>query len=383
MAPDTSTSPQPLLAPAQRRAVAVGLTVLSVAATLFFTGLLMALVVRFCRFFSGVFLPLAVAGILALILKPYYARLRRMRLTPIAAVAIIYATLLVPLALFLWFFGSRVFAQLVDLVTQLPAAWQALQRAIDQRWPAILSFWQEHALGTRLANALRQHGDWVASVLDTLGGTAWSAGQSVGRLVAATLSWLVLPVYLALLLMGEPLPAGRLEAALPFLKPDTRRDVLFLAQEFVTILVSFFRGQLLIAVAQGVMLGLGFALVGLSYGLTLGLVFGFLNIVPFLGSMLTLVVTLPLAMLQPGGGTHLVLMVLGVIMAVQLIEAYVLTPRIMGSRTGLPPLAIIVAIFFWGTALDGLAGMILAIPLTAFLVVFWRLAKTRYVRPIL
>ena len=64
----------------------------------------------------------------------------------------------------------------------------------------------------------------------------------------------------------------------------------------------------------------------------------------------------------------------------QAIEGYFLTPKIMGDRTGLHPVVIIVAIFFWGSALGGIAGMILAIPLTAFLVVFWRLAQEKYVR---
>jgi predicted PurR-regulated permease PerM len=50
----------------------------------------------------------------------------------------------------------------------------------------------------------------------------------------------------------------------------------------------------------------------------------------------------------------------------------------MGDRTGLHPVVIIVAIFFWGSALNGIMGMILAIPLTAFLVVFWRLAREKY-----
>ena len=62
------------------------------------------------------------------------------------------------------------------------------------------------------------------------------------------------------------------------------------------------------------------------------------------------------------------------------IESYYLTPKIMGDRTGLHPMVIIVSIFFWGSALGGIAGMILAIPLTAFLVVFWRLAQERYIK---
>ncbi len=61
---------------------------------------------------------------------------------------------------------------------------------------------------------------------------------------------------------------------------------------------------------------------------------------------------------------------LAVFGAVQTIEGYVITPRIMGSRTGLHLALIIFAIFFWGVALDGIIGMMLAIPLTAFAVVF-------------
>jgi predicted PurR-regulated permease PerM len=87
--------------------------------------------------------------------------------------------------------------------------------------------------------------------------------------------------------------------------------------------------------------------------------------------------------MQPGGGWDRVGFVLIVFAIVQLIEGYLLTPKIMGQRTGLHPMAIIVAIFFWGAALSGILGMILAIPLTAFLVVFWRLAKEKYVSELL
>jgi predicted PurR-regulated permease PerM len=71
--------------------------------------------------------------------------------------------------------------------------------------------------------------------------------------------------------------------------------------------------------------------------------------------------------------------VLVVLAIVQAVEGYVLTPKIMGDRTGLHPMVIIFAVFFWGAALGGILGMILAIPLTAFLVVFWRLAKEKYI----
>jgi len=128
-----------------------------------------------------------------------------------------------------------------------------------------------------------------------------------------------------------------------------------------------------------VLFAVGFVLVGLPYGSVIGMMLGILNIVPYLGSILGLGTALPLAYLGDGGGMLRLVLVLAVFSAVQVIEGYILTPRIMGNRTGLHPALIIFAVFFWGVALGGILGMMLAIPLTAFAVVFWRLLKKKYI----
>ena len=108
-----------------------------------------------------------------------------------------------------------------------------------------------------------------------------------------------------------------------------------------------------------------------------------LNVIPYLGSIIGLGIALPLALFQEGGGLVPCALVLAVFAIVQQIEGWLLTPKIMGDRTGLHFMAIIVAIFFWGTALGGILGMILAIPLTAFLASLWRLAREKYIPEIL
>jgi len=105
------------------------------------------------------------------------------------------------------------------------------------------------------------------------------------------------------------------------------------------------------------------------------------DIIPYLGSILGLSVALPLAYLQPDGGLHLVGICVAVFAAVQLLEGWVLTPRIMGRQTGLHPVAIIVAVFFWGQALGGVLGMMLAVPLTAFFVTAWRFVRHKHSPP--
>ena len=77
-----------------------------------------------------------------------------------------------------------------------------------------------------------------------------------------------------------------------------------------------------------------------------------------------------------GGDFALVMVIYGVI---QFIDGNILVPLLFSEAVNLHPVAIIVAVFFWGSALNGILGMILAIPLTAFLVVFWRLARERYI----
>ena len=194
------------------------------------------------------------------------------------------------------------------------------------------------------------------------------------------MSWAIAPVYLIFFLLMPALRPEALSAnSFPFLKEETAKDLVYLLSEFVHLVVTFFRGQIVIALLQGILYSIGFSLVGLEYGAVLGLILGFLNIVPYLGSMIGLAITLPTAWLQVGGGWDVLLMVILVFSIVQMIEGYILTPRIMGDRTGLHPLTIIVAIFFWGSALGGILGMILAIPLTAFLVVLWRLARDKYI----
>src|SRR6185436_18835245 len=101
-------------------------------------------------------------------------------------------------------------------------------------------------------------------------------------------------------------PTRNLGSHLTFLSPGVRDDVVFLASEFVSIVESFFRGQLLIGLAMGVLFALGFSIIGLKFGLFIGIALGILNIVPYLGTILGFAVALPLAYFQHGGGWQLV-----------------------------------------------------------------------------
>lgn len=364
----------------QQKTISAALTTLSglfLAAAVAAVFVVLAL---FVQRFSTVFLPLTVAGIAAFVVQPVFDWMRRRLKLPIpVALVLMFLAILIPLAIFLWLFGALLVEQVSELITQLPTAWENVQGFIEAKAPEVIEFLNRHGIIERAQEAIRTHQESLLRGLASVGGGALTAGAGILRGLGVLFAWAVVPVYFAFFVMTKPISTSSLHNLLPFLKDQTREDVIYLVQEFLNILVAFFRGQLVIAFLQGVLFAIGFSIIGLRYGFVIGLALGFLNIVPYLGSIIGLGVALPIALFQQDGGILLLGLAVVVFAVVQMIEGYLLTPKIMGDRTGLHPLVIMVAIFFWGSALGGITGMILAIPLTAFLEVFWRLARDKYI----
>lgn len=369
----------------QKKTVAAAVTVISAVIIIAAVGALAYLLSRFVSYFSNVLLPLAVAGVIALILKPYQDFfVDRLRLPPVLGLVAVFVALLIPIAGMSWFFGGLVVDQSTDLITKAPGWWKSTVNDVQQRWPQIQQVIERYDLEEKITSVTEGHQEELLGALRYVGDKVLSAGFGIFGAVGSLLGWAVLPIYVAFFLLADPESTDDwADRALPFLKGETRDNVAYLVQEFISIVVAFFRGQLLIAFFQGILFAVGFSIIGLKYGVILGLTLGFLNIIPYLGSIVGLGMALPLGLFQPGGGLSLLIGVLVVFTVVQMIEGYLLTPRIMGETTGLHPMVIIVAIFFWGSALPGLTGLILAIPLTAFFVVFWRLLRENYIHELL
>lgn len=371
----------PLLTPAQRRLVGTALGFAAIVGIFALSIYTLRMIGAFVAEFSGVIWPIATAGILALILRPVVNLFERsLRGRRLAAVILLYGVVVLVAAGLILAVAPAVISQIVDFFAYLPTLWQktlAWAESHFPEWLAVARRYLENPSVKAVADSLTQQ---FQDIIGHIAPTLKSAGAGLFGFFGLVASLAIIPVYLFFfLLSAETDPTRRLESNLPFLRAHHRDDVLFLIREFLSILVAFFRGQLVIGLIMGVLLAIGFSLAGLRFGLALGIIIGLLNIVPYLGSILGLSVALPLALLQPdGGGIGLVALVLAVFVAVQLVEGWFLTPRIMGSQTGLHPVAIIFAVFFWGKALGGILGMLLAVPLTAFFVTAWRLMRRKY-----
>jgi predicted PurR-regulated permease PerM len=337
---------------------------------------------RLLAFFSSVLWPLAVAGVLALILRPPVAALaRRLKLRRLTAVVLLYIVVVLLTGGALLLVLPPVITQLIDFISYIPTLWENVWDYVQAHYPDWIALVQK-----QMANpSVRNIADSIATESKALFAHAIPSLRAAFGGVLDVFAFLthmaIIPVYLFFFLLMRGEPTSKLGQHLPFLRPNVRNDVVFLASEFVSIIESFFRGQIVIGLCMGVLFAIGFTVIGLKFGLFLGLALGALNIIPYLGTILGLAVSLPLAFFQPGGGWQLLGLVLLVKAIVQCIESWVLTPKIMGHHTGLHPVAIIVAVFFWGTAFGGVLGMLLAVPLTAFFVTAWRLAKRKYFQP--
>jgi predicted PurR-regulated permease PerM len=365
----------------QQTTIATAITILSAVIIVAAVGLVFWVIGAFFSRFSNVFLPIAVAAVAALVFKPFYDLIRaKLKAPKVVALVLVFLAVIIPVGGLVFFFGALVVDQVTDMIKAFPTWWEKVIAWAKANAPAAETFLQENRYAQEIRSGIEAQREELIHGLSSVGRQAWTAGAGLVSWVVGLISWAVFPIYFSFFLMADTLQVKELERYLPFLKAETRKDIVYLFGEFLNIIVAFFRGQLVIASIQALLFAVGFSVVGLKYGMVIGIALGFLNIIPYLGNIIGLGTALPIAFFQDGGGFGRVAAVLVVFAAVQAIEGYVLTPKIMGDRTGLHPVVIIVAIFFWGSALGGISGMILAIPLTAFLVVFWRLAREKYVR---
>lgn len=316
--------------------------------------------------FYNLLLPLSLAGVLALVLYPVVDFVEsRCRLPRLLATLLLVTVFILGIAGMIFLLVPIISSQIVELMTVLPDILASWRERFAFHFPELSSM----IFSSMESSGENGEGEKSAPVLEYTGRTIMS---SLGLLVGIGF----VPLFLFFtLLSGGSLRAQASEILSVFQK-TTQEKVLYFMDVFVEYVTAFFQGQLIIAVCMGTLYAIGFTLIGLNYGVLIGLVLGLLNIVPFLGTLIGLLVVLPTAYLQPDGGVQLLVLSGLVFAAVQVVESFLLTPKIMANRSGLHPALVVISLFFWGTALSGIIGMVLAVPLTAFLVAIWSEIKT-------
>lgn len=319
---------------------------------------------------APVLTPFVVAALFAYLMDPLVDRLERRGLGRGLAVALVFlvgSIVVIAVLLVLVPFIER---QIANFLAQLPVWVDWFQNRGTPWLEARFGISLEILDTRRLIDALQANWKAAGGIAATvLGGVSKSGMTVIGWL----LNLVMIPVVAFYLLRDWDLLVERIHALLPrSIEPVVSR----LAAESDVVLGAFLRGQLSVMVALGVFYGAGLWFAGISVGPLIGMIAGLISFVPYLGAITGVIMAIVAALVQYQDWFHL-LLVLGVFGIGQLIEGYVLVPKLVGDKIGLHPVAVIFAVLAGGE-LFGFLGVLLALPVASVVMVLLRYAHERY-----
>ncbi|HET6373934.1 MAG TPA: AI-2E family transporter [Candidatus Polarisedimenticolia bacterium] len=344
----------------QRRLAAAGLCVVGIA------GIYLA---------RHILVPFLLASVVAYALNPAVAWLQRHGISRAYGTFLVMAGLLLGAVLALMIAVPEMISQLAQFMDRLPGYVQAvnerlrpLESYLQERYPE-----QLEALKTQGAaaaqRALPAAAGWV------IGGLTGIAASAMGLFIWL-LTIVVIPVFAYYLLADYVEISNAVTALIPsHLRPGIDRRV----AEIDRVLRSWLKGQLTVAVVLAVIYAVGLTILGVPVGLLIGVIGGLANLVPYLGLVVGFLPAALLSFLDTGSWVGPVL-VAGVFTLGQVLEGTVITPRVVGSGLGMPPLLVLLAVMVGGD-LFGFTGLLLAVPTTAAGMVLLKELRTSFERP--
>lgn len=326
----------------------------------------------FLYVFSGILLPFVAGMILAYLLDPVADRIERLGINRLIAALIILATFIVLFVLVLILVLPIVGHQLGALLRSLPGYVTSLQdfvsRHIDSagQLPSVLGM-EPTDLKSSLGGLLTQGAQWFATMLTSI----WSGGQALLSVLALLV---VTPVVAFYMLLDWDRMVLEIDGWVPRRSLDTVRQ---LAREMDDGVSGFIRGQVSVCLILGAYYAIGLTLVGLDFGLLIGIFIGMISFIPYVGATIGMVLSIGLAVAQFWPEWTMVAAVGAVFAVGQFIEGNVLQPKLIGEHVGLHPVWLMFALFAFGS-LFGFVGMLIAVPAAAAVGVLARFAISRY-----
>ncbi len=199
------------------------------------------------------------------------------------------------------------------------------------------------------------------------------------------LSLILVPIFLFFFLKEGHSISQNWSKYLPLRASPLKSEIVSLLNEINNYLINFFRGQLLVSLIDGLLIGVCLLIfVRLEFSLLIGLMVGLLGLIPYLGMMICWIPAVIIAAAQFGDWWHPVLVTI-IFLAANNIDGMIIAPKIVGDSVGLHPLTVIISVLGWSLILGGLLGALLAVPLTATFKVllkryFWDRAPDSSVR---
>ncbi len=332
----------------------------TVALAVFVTALIML---------RAILLPFVMGMAIAYVLDPIADRLQKWGLSRALSATALTIVFLLAVAAFLMVLVPILQSQVLDFASRLPHYMDLLRgRAED-----VLALVQSQLSPEVVARLREAVGGLAGSSVAWLGRVAtqiWSSGLALINLLSLIV---ITPIVAFYLLRDWDRIVERLDGWLPRRYRATIREQL---GEIDKTLAGFARGQAIVCGGLGVFYGIGLTLVGLEFGLIVGLGTGLISFVPYFGMLTGLAVGIGLALAQFDSWLPIAL-VAGVFVVGQVVEGNFVTPKLVGDRVGLHPVWMIFALLAGG-ALFGFVGVMLSIPAAATIGVLSRFGLKRY-----
>lgn len=329
---------------------------------------------------ADVLMPFAAGLAIAYLLDPVADRLEKMGLNRLGATLLILIVFVGVIVLAAMVLLPVLGGQVAAFLDALPRDLTRLRDLLSEQGAGILARLApiaEHfgvhldpsagALGGSVSDLATEAAKYAGGVLKSL--------LSGGRAVLSLLSLIVItPVVAFYILLDWDRMITKMNSWLPRDEVETIRA---LAGEINAALSGFLRGQSMVCLFLATWYGAGLSLIGLNYGLLIGITGGFLSFIPYVGSLTCLVISVAIAIVQGWPQWTLLLMVLGVIGVGQFLEGNILTPKLVGKSVGLHPVWLMLALLAFGS-LFGFTGLLLAVPIAAAVGVLMRFALRNY-----
>ncbi len=319
---------------------------------------------------SPMMTPFFLGALLAYLGDPWVDRLERWRIGRGLASGLVFLAIALLVAVALMLFIPALAHEATELLKGLPATLVWLQA----RLAPLLTAWIGVDAGGMDVRGLAEEylGDWEQSsdVLGYLLGQLTASGKAIfGGVMTLALT----PVVAFYLMRDWDSIIERLDNLIPRSQLVVIRSLVRAGDD---MLAAFIRGQLLVMIFLGLFYSIGLGLLGVEMALIIGLVAGLASVVPYLGFILGLALASLTAAYQFQDWLHPAY-VLGIFLVGQILEGSVLTPWLVGDKIGLHPVAVIFAVLAGGQ-LFGFSGVLLALPVTAVLMVLVRFSLQQY-----
>jgi predicted PurR-regulated permease PerM len=318
-------------------------------------------------YLAAVLAPILTAFGIAYLLNPLLERLVRRGSSRALGAAMLLVSFIGVLVVIGTLVAPRVAHQLGEFVDNLPtfvdnlSAWT--QQHLNLQLP---SNWKSYVASDHLRASLGDASGPLRRIAEAAVGGAFSVLGVLAEL-------LLIPVFSFYFLTDWPNILRRIDHMVP---PRRRAEVREVAHDIDRVVAGWVRGQAIVTTLLAALYALAFTAVGMPLSLPIGLLVGALTVIPFVGTFVGASIAL-LVTLASGGGGQMLGMVAGVILCLHLLEAAVLTPKIVGHRVGLSESGALLAVVAGGKLL-GFVGVVLAVPIAATTAVLVRYAVRFY-----